>query len=719
MADTIIARLRLEGQRQFSQGAQQASKDVRGIGDAADDTAVRGDEMSKRGGKWGPRIKSAARVGAIALGTAGTAAVTMGLKYDAGLETATVAFKGLLGSQKAATKMMGRLQKFAAATPFEQAQLVDAAQRWVGVGNSAKSVIPSMTAVGDAVAAVGGSPDDVMGIITALTQMQNKGKASAEEMQQIAERNVPAFKILQKQLGLTGAQLTKKMGKGALDANTAVQAILTGMEKKYKGSMANQSKTFTGMLSTIKDNLNMILGTAAQPLFKFLQTTVFPWLIKVSNALMKAGKKGGLKGMLDMLTGSAGKGADLAGVLSNVAGFLQQAKSAVKGFDWVQFFTILSSVAHPFVAVIFTLVGLFNKLMNIPGAPQALGALLALTAAGMLANKMMGGLLATFGKMAIEGLHTTTALAQLVTQVLAYRTARLLSNGADVAGATATQAQAAATTEMNAVQGMGTLQTIRYRIATMASTVAGLAASAATKAWAAMQWLLNAALSANPIGLVVIAIVALVAGLIIAYKKSETFRNIVNAAFHAVKSVAASVFNWIKNNWPLLVGMLAGPIGIAIAMAIKHFDKIKSAIRSVYSTVTNIFGKIKTFISGVFSGAGSIVAGLGRGLADWLNANTPFGDHVGFTILGKHVGFDIPALAAGGVVQQSGSALVGERGPELLTLPRGAMVQPLAAGGGAGGHMTIEVPVYLDRRQIAYATASYNADQAARKGRAA
>ena len=93
---------------------------------------------------------------------------------------ATVSFKGLLGSQEQAEKITGRIQKFAAKTPFEQAQLTSAAQRWVGVGNSAKSVIPSMRAVGDSVAAVGGAPEHVMGVVTALTQMQNKGKASSE-----------------------------------------------------------------------------------------------------------------------------------------------------------------------------------------------------------------------------------------------------------------------------------------------------------------------------------------------------------------------------------------------------------------------------------------------------------------------------------------------------------------------------------------------------------
>src|SRR4029450_5101161 len=57
----------------------------------------------------------------------------------------------------------------------------------------------------------------------------------------------------------------------------------------------------------------------------------------------------------------------------------------------------------------------------------------------------------------------------------------------------------------------------------------------ATKAWTAVQWLLNAALTANPIGLVITVIAALAAGIVIAYNHSETFRAIVDKLFAKLK----------------------------------------------------------------------------------------------------------------------------------------------------------------------------------------
>ncbi|AWY05199.1 tape measure protein [Gordonia phage Margaret] len=64
-----------------------------------------------------------------------------------------------------------------------------------------------------------------------------------------------------------------------------------------------------------------------------------------------------------------------------------------------------------------------------------------------------------------------------------------------------------------------------------------------TKIWSGIQIAFNAILGANPIVLVVIAIVALVAAIVIAYKNSETFRNIVQAAWEGIKTAISVVWN--------------------------------------------------------------------------------------------------------------------------------------------------------------------------------
>lgn len=144
------------------------------------------------------------------------------------------------------------------------------------------------------------------------------------------------------------------------------------------------------------------------------------------------------------------------------------------------------------------------------------------------------------------------------------------------------------------VQGLNTLFTgaaaamtalkdacIATRVQLAALWVQEKIGAAVTKAVAAAQWLLNAAMEANPIGLVVVALAALVAGLVIAYKKSETFRNIVNGAFKGVQKAVGFVVGFIKDHWEALLIAITGPTGAAIVLIVKNWDKVTAALKVV------------------------------------------------------------------------------------------------------------------------------------------
>lgn len=121
-------------------------------------------------------------------------------------------------------------------------------------------------------------------------------------------------------------------------------------------------------------------------------------------------------------------------------------------------------------------------------------------------------------------------------------------------------------------------------IAKGASTAATIAQNVATKAAAAGQWLLNAAMSANPIGIVVIAIAALVAGFIALYNKSETFRNAVNALWDAVKGAFTKIGQTI-GNIVKAVGEKFTEIKEKIGAV---WDGIKEKASAAWETIKNI-----------------------------------------------------------------------------------------------------------------------------------
>ena len=142
--------------------------------------------------------------------------------------------------------------------------------------------------------------------------------------------------------------------------------------------------------------------------------------------------------------------------------------------------------------------------------------------------------------------------------------------------------------------------------------------TAATKAAQAAQWLWNAALSANPIGLIIIALAALAAGMVIAYQRSETFRNIVDnamdrvkdavnavdRAFDALLNAARAAWNWIQDHWKLAL-FAFGPIGAAVYLISTNFERIENTARSAFNFIINK-------ISAVVEAIESLVGWLGK-----------------------------------------------------------------------------------------------------------
>jgi SLT domain-containing protein len=97
---------------------------------------------------------------------------------------------------------------------------------------------------------------------------------------------------------------------------------------------------------------------------------------------------------------------------------------------------------------------------------------------------------------------------------------------------------------------------VAARVQLIATAVAQRASAAATGVATAAQWLWNAAMSANPIGLVIAGIALLVGAFVLAYKKSETFRNIVQGALDAIRVAAQAVVSGVMTAWNWLSGGL-------------------------------------------------------------------------------------------------------------------------------------------------------------------
>lgn len=198
------------------------------------------------------------------------------------------------------------------------------------------------------------------------------------------------------------------------------------------------------------------------------------------------------------------------------------------------------------------------------------------------------------------------------------------------AHAVASVASAAATAAWTAAQwlwqaSISAAGLARFLVVSAAHKVATAASAVATGLWTGAQWLLNAALTANPIGIVIAIIAALVVAIVIAYKKSDTFRTIVQAAMKGVVAAfgwlwdkAKAVFGWIKKNWRTIFAIMTGPIGLAVRWIVSNFGKIMTAVKKIPGKIKGAFSDAKNWLK---DAGRAIVEGLWNGitgLAGWL-----------------------------------------------------------------------------------------------------
>jgi tape measure domain-containing protein len=241
------------------------------------------EETAKAGGRATRSLKNAASAmsrfaqrGALGLGGVAAAAVGFGLKFNASMEQSQVAFTNLLGSGAKAHAMLDQLYALAAKTPFEFPELVKSTQMLLGFGMAADKVVPTMKAIGDAVSAAGGGSEQISVITRAFGQMQAKGKTSLEEINQMAEGGVPALKLMADQMHMSTGRLQKEISAGHVSAQKGIDALVAGIQKRYKGMSAAQSKTFAGQISTLKDYANQAAGALTQPLFTWMRNKALP-----------------------------------------------------------------------------------------------------------------------------------------------------------------------------------------------------------------------------------------------------------------------------------------------------------------------------------------------------------------------------------------------------------------------------------------------------------
>ena len=214
----------------------------------------------------------------------------------------------------------------------------------------------------------------------------------------------------------------------------------------------------------------------------------------------------------------------------------------------------------------------------------------------------------------------------------------------------------------------------------------------------------------NPIGIAITAITLLAGLFIVLYNNSETFRTAVQNAFEKVKEAASMALDFLKTNWPLILAILTGPLGLAVLAITKNWD-------TIVSTIKGLPGRIRAAATGLWDGikeAFKSVINFIIGAWNKLQFKVPSFSFAGKTIGGFTLGLPpITPLARGGVVMPSAGgtlAQIGEAGRAERVEPLDsnglskrdkAMIETLAGGKGSGINITINPSAGMDERELA------------------
>jgi tape measure domain-containing protein len=472
--------------------------------------------------KLGSVIGTGLKVAAVGGVAALAGLAKQGLSTAADMEQAKIAFTTMLGSASKAQSFINDLSKFAAETPFDFPGLQKASSSLISAGIDANKVIPIMRTLGNVTSGMGTGAEGIQRATIALQQMNAAQKISGEDLNQLRDAGIPVYDLLAKALGKTKAEVVQLAQKGKLGKDA--------LDKMMKALESGQGlERFNGLMEKQSQSLTGIISTLKDNFSMGLAKAMEPAIPIIKNVLGKIGTA--MSGVFDIIF----KGDFTAALREGLN--IEEDNPAVRAF---------LRVRNAIIGVIALLVkGDFTSALRNAFHVEEDSPTIALI-------------------LKIRDL-LLTALPKAATA-----TGKTLKTVVTLMGDPAVQAFAAATISIVAA----------YK--TYAKIM--VAAKAVTVAMTAAQVALDVAMAANPVGIIILAIVGLVAALVTLYLRSQTVRNIVAAVGNACKTAALAVVGFVSGIWNFLSG-------------------IPGVVSSVFGTVVNFFtslpGKIWTAITAI------------------------------------------------------------------------------------------------------------------------
>lgn len=272
---------------------------------------------------------------AIAAGAAvvaiGAAVAKVGVSYDAMQESSMVAWTTLLGTQAKAKQQIQDIAQFAAKTQFDTEGVDAMAKYFFNAGIQGKALIDQLTKIADVSGAFNISADNAKELSRQMSQVVQAGTAYTEDLNILQDQGVPIYKAIAKELNTNVGAVRKLASQGKISSDIYMKAF-NDVANTVKGSADKQSQTFNGMISTMKDDLSMISGALAKPLFDKMKEGMTKLLPLLDS--FKAFAQGDVKTFSTTLENTFGPkiGGMIVNFASTLSTGLDKGKQVIKAF---------------------------------------------------------------------------------------------------------------------------------------------------------------------------------------------------------------------------------------------------------------------------------------------------------------------------------------------------------------------------------------------------
>lgn len=646
------------GMPDLGKGAKQAAQGMR---EAKSET----DALASSIGKLKGMIAGAFTLHAI------TSFGKKALEASANMEVLRQGLDFVLGSSAETEKLINGMKDLGEQSSYDTNQLIPLARQWVNMGDDAETAVSKMTKIIDLGSAFGLTAEQIGSATLALTQMSSAGKINGQDMLQLTNANIPAWKLLADAMGLSVAEVRELSEKGALGED-AINTLWDAIEQRTQGATARMNGTLMACFSNLEEEAQNSMAVVGDIISNALDLKdvlksgggIIQDFREMMAQIKESAKDEGLgQAIIDQVSNVSPELATLLGTIGNfvgefvnvlVAGW-QEAWNTLSQLDIGAILMVVNDVASRlgpvFVAAASLIMGAINLILPV-----------AVTLVNAFAN--------AYNAIAPYIIGIAQAIQNLKERVS--RDVQAVSQAFD------NMWQAVSQTCTNFVAWLETSvwTPIRNAAVTVINFIVG--------SWAIVG------------GLIMTAIQPLV----------DWFES---SVWQPICDFASQAWDTITSLWSQFVDWFSGVIGPVIEIFTAAWDTICELASAAWDTISGIWSIVAgwfdstviqpvrssfdngtSFIGQCFQNAYNTITGIFGGLASWFEANvvapikSAFAKitSVGASITGLSVsaegdggrpsatggvfGGRIPALANGGQVKNGTHAIIGEAGPETV-----------------------------------------------------